>query len=94
MLVEVDDEEVVFLVFVLEMFIDEIVLFEVVSGGVFWMFFIEEFGEFIISLGYDDFWFFVELLKFVVVDRVGENGKEVLLGVLRVLVEIKLEVSR
>ena len=67
---------------------------EVVSGGVSRTSFTEEFGEFTTSLGHDDSRLLVELLKLAVADRAGENGKEVLSGVLRALAETKPEVSR
>lgn len=74
----------IFLVFVLYVFIDDVKLMEGVNK--FWKMLVGGIDDFMINFVYDDVWFLVELLKFVVVDRVGENGKEVLLEVLKILV--------
>lgn len=67
-LVEIEDDEVVVLVFVLDVLIEDVVFMEVFSVSVFWKMMIVGVDEFISSFGNDDLWFLVELLKFVVVD--------------------------
>ena len=90
---ETEDEEAVSLASASEVSIEDVTFTEVASASVSRKSLIEDVDEFTSSLGHDDSRLLVELLKLAVADRAGDNGKEVLAGVLRVLAQTKPEVS-